>query len=106
MRSREILEDALGHAIRDLAYPFGAFDASVRQAALETGYRSACSVVPRLARLADDALALPRVPVSGRDTLLDFACRLRTARRLKDLVRAGLGRIRGTLRSTGTRLPQ
>jgi peptidoglycan/xylan/chitin deacetylase (PgdA/CDA1 family) len=103
VRSREILEDALGHGVRDLAYPFGAFDAGVRQVALEAGYRSACSVVPRLASLADDALALPRVPVSGRDTLLDFACRLRTARRVKDLVRAGLGRIRGTFRPTRSR---
>ena len=38
---------------------------------------------------ASDPYALPRIIVDGRDRLVDFACRLRTAERLRDLARRG-----------------
>ena len=85
--SRHLLEDRLGHEVAHLAYPFGAFDASVRSVAADAGYRSACSTRPRLATADDDPLALPRVNVYGHDSLLDFACRVWTARSARDLLR-------------------
>jgi peptidoglycan/xylan/chitin deacetylase (PgdA/CDA1 family) len=85
--SRQLLEDNLGHEVRHLAYPFGSFNESVRAIAAETGYRSACSVRIGLSTVDDDPLVLHRVPISGQDSLLDFICRLRTARSLREFMR-------------------
>jgi peptidoglycan/xylan/chitin deacetylase (PgdA/CDA1 family) len=82
--SRQLLEDNLGHAVTHLAYPFGSFNDSVRAIVAETGYRSACSVQIGLSPVDDDPLALRRVPICGQDSLLDFICRLRTARSLRE----------------------
>jgi peptidoglycan/xylan/chitin deacetylase (PgdA/CDA1 family) len=79
VESRRTIEDQLGREVVHLAYPFGAYDAAVRQMAAEAGYRSACSVRLGLSPPDDDPLALRRVPVTGTDTLLDFSSRLRTA---------------------------
>jgi hypothetical protein len=45
----------------------------------EAGYRSACTVEICISKPSDDPLALPRVPITGYDTLLDFIWRLSTA---------------------------
>jgi peptidoglycan/xylan/chitin deacetylase (PgdA/CDA1 family) len=83
IESRRMLETELGREVAHLAYPFGSYDAAVRGMAREAGYRSACSV--RLGRSPpdDDVLALRRVLVTGSDTLVDFAFRLRTALSLR-----------------------
>lgn len=96
--SRRRLEDELGRAVRHMAYPFGSYDEAARAAAAEAGYRSACSVRIGLSPAGDDPLALRRVPVLGQDSLLDFACRLRTAWPLSASLRSGAGRARGWLR--------
>jgi peptidoglycan/xylan/chitin deacetylase (PgdA/CDA1 family) len=88
--SRRLLEDRLGHEVRHFAYPFGAFDETVRAMAEETGYRSACSTRPGLSAFDDDRLALHRIPVYGHDSLLDFVCRLRTARTVRELLRRSI----------------
>lgn len=85
--SRRLLEDQLGHEVRHLAYPFGSYNAVVRAIAADTGYASACSVRIGLSAPDDDRLALHRVPVSGQDSLLDFACRLQRARTPGELLR-------------------
>ena len=90
--SRRLLEDRLGHEVAHLAYPFGAFDEAVRSIAADAGYRSACSTRPRLSRPDDDPLALPRVNIYGHESLLDFVCRVWTARSGRDLLRSRLGR--------------
>ncbi len=92
--SRLLLEDHLGHEIRHLAYPFGSVDRRVRDIAAEAGYTTACTVRPGRAGPASDTLALPRVPVTGQDSLVDFVCRLATARSVRGLVRAGVRRAR------------
>ena len=92
--SRRILERELGREIHHLAYPFGSYDARVRALAQEAGYRTACSVRIGLSAPDDDLLALHRVPVSGRDSLLDFVARLRTALAFGDAVRSMLRRLR------------
>ena len=86
LESRCLLEDRLGHEVRHLAYPFGSFNERVRAVAAETGYRSASSVRIGLSPPEDDALALHRVPVTGRDSLLDFICRLHTARGMGEML--------------------
>jgi peptidoglycan/xylan/chitin deacetylase (PgdA/CDA1 family) len=85
--SRQILADGLGHEVTHLAYPFGSYDERVRAIAAEVGYRSACSVRIGLSKPDDDALALHRVPVSGREGLANFICRLRTGRRMSEVLR-------------------
>ncbi len=90
--SRALLEDLLGHEVRDLAYPFGSVDAQVRAIAGEVGYRSACSVAIGLSTAADDPLSLRRVPVNAQDSLVDFACRLRTGLSAIDWLRGQLAR--------------
>jgi peptidoglycan/xylan/chitin deacetylase (PgdA/CDA1 family) len=95
--SRLRLEDRLGRAVIHLAYPFGSYDARVRELAGETGYETACSVRIGLSPADDDPLALHRVPVLGTDSLADFVVRLRTAERVKDIAHRVLRRARRRL---------
>lgn len=78
-QSRQILEQHLGRPVRHLAFPFGSFDAGVCALAARAGYRSACTTEIGLSTRLDDPLALNRVPVTGYDSLADFAWRLGTA---------------------------
>ncbi len=92
--SRRIIEDRIGLAVTDLAYPFGSHDERVRSVSGEVGYRSACTVKTGLAAQGCDPLALRRVPISGSESFIDFLWRLRTGGRPMTWVRA-------KLRSTG-----
>jgi peptidoglycan/xylan/chitin deacetylase (PgdA/CDA1 family) len=85
--SRRILEDRLGREILHFAYPYGSVTPGVRALAAEAGYVSACTGEKRLATERDDPLLLPRVPVYGRESLVDFICRLRTAESPRHLLR-------------------
>ncbi len=76
--ARRRLEDELDRPAVHLAYPFGAYDAAVRASAGEAGYLTACSTRPGLSGADDDLLALHRITIHGSDSMLDFACRLRT----------------------------
>jgi peptidoglycan/xylan/chitin deacetylase (PgdA/CDA1 family) len=93
--SRRRLEDRLASEVRHLALPYGSYDEAVRLAVTRAGYRSACSVRVGLSAPTDDRLALHRVPVTGQDSLLDFVCKLYTARAAPELLRAG---VRSALR--------
>ncbi len=84
--SRTALEEQLSRPITHLAYPFGSVDDQVRLVAAECGYRSACTTRIGLSPAGDDPLALQRVPITGSDSLLDFAVRLRTAHTPAELV--------------------
>jgi peptidoglycan/xylan/chitin deacetylase (PgdA/CDA1 family) len=79
VRSRSVIEEALGHAVRYVAYPFGSESAEVRTIARDCGYDGACGVTIGLSTAADDPLALRRVPVLGTDSMADFLSRIRTA---------------------------
>jgi peptidoglycan/xylan/chitin deacetylase (PgdA/CDA1 family) len=85
--ARERLEDKLGRAVVHLAYPFGSWNDQVRQLAAESGFRTGCTVCPGLAGPDDDPLTLPRVPVTGDDSLVDFMVRLHRAHSARELVR-------------------
>jgi peptidoglycan/xylan/chitin deacetylase (PgdA/CDA1 family) len=92
--SRLELEDHLGRGIRHLAYPFGSYSASVAQLAQQAGYASACTVRIGRATVSDSALELPRIPITGSDSLLDFVCRLRTGATAREVVHARLQQAR------------
>ena len=97
--ARRRLEEELGRPAVHLAYPFGAYDSTVRASAAEAGYVTACSTRAGLSEADDDLLALHRVTVHGHDSLLDFVCRLRTgAATLERLGRA----LRAVARRLGT----
>lgn len=80
-RARVLLGDVIGRPVLDLAYPYGANDATVRGAARRAGYRLAFTV-----KHGDrgDPLRLPRQMVSGEDGALAF--RLASAPRLSPWV--------------------
>jgi peptidoglycan/xylan/chitin deacetylase (PgdA/CDA1 family) len=100
--ARRVLEERLEREVRHLAYPFGSWNQRVRDLAEEAGYRSACTTQKRLAGRGDDRLLLPRVPVYGGDTLVDFVCRLRTAENLGVL----RGRLAARMRRFRRRAPR
>jgi peptidoglycan/xylan/chitin deacetylase (PgdA/CDA1 family) len=95
--SRARLEDELGHSVLDFAYPFGAFDARVRAAVAEAGYRSACAGSVRHAWRADDPLVLRRTRLKGDDSLFDFVWRLATGLSVGEWVYTRKLRLRGRL---------
>ena len=66
--SRIELEDAIGHAVRSFAYPFGYHSAFARRAVRAAGYRQACAVGDLPARPGDDRWALPRLQVFNDTT--------------------------------------
>lgn len=61
---RATLEDQCGTPVESLAYPFGAFDQRVVEAAGDAGYRLAVTCEPRAVSSTDDPLALPRIEVA------------------------------------------
>ncbi len=59
--SRKRLEDEYGVPIEDFCYPFGDHNEAVRGLVEEAGYRTACTIEPRVTTAADDPLRLPRL---------------------------------------------
>lgn len=104
-QSRQILEDHLGREVRHLAYPFGSFNATTRSLAAEVGYLTAVSTEIGLSSSDDDLLALHRVPVSGLDSLVDFATRLTCGYTPRDLIRDRRWRLAAWLRCKGIPVP-
>lgn len=100
--ARSTLEQELGTPVHHVAYPFGAWNARVQVLAAEAGYRSACSVEIGLATESDSPFALRRVPVTGYDSLSDFAWRLETGWPWREWVRGKLG-ARPVRRAGGAR---
>jgi peptidoglycan/xylan/chitin deacetylase (PgdA/CDA1 family) len=78
--ARQTLEDILGHEVRHMAYPHGAFNESVRDLAYESGYYTATTCEPTFAKLSDDFLSLPRFNIGMEDTLFDFISKLYIAK--------------------------
>jgi peptidoglycan/xylan/chitin deacetylase (PgdA/CDA1 family) len=91
--ARSRLQDELGRPIVHLAYPYGSFDQAVRATAAEAGYITACSTRSGLSGADDDMLALHRVTVYGHDSLLDFACRLRSGTALRQRLGQAFDRV-------------
>lgn len=73
VRSKELLEDALGHPVTTFAYPYGHFTGRLRRIVAHSGYDSACAVRGRLSRVGDDLFALARLPLRAATTVEDVA---------------------------------
>jgi peptidoglycan/xylan/chitin deacetylase (PgdA/CDA1 family) len=67
--SRHQLEDWIGRPVRTLAYPHGAVDRRVRDAAEEVGYESACTSRFGVNRGGTDPLLLRRNEIVSADSL-------------------------------------
>jgi peptidoglycan/xylan/chitin deacetylase (PgdA/CDA1 family) len=91
--ARSRLEDELGRPVVHLAYPYGSFDQAVKAAAAEAGYVTGCSTRPGLSGADDDLLALRRVTIYGHDSLIDFACRLRTGTAFRERLGEAFGAV-------------
>ncbi|MEL7044477.1 MAG: polysaccharide deacetylase family protein [Pseudomonadota bacterium] len=80
--TRHSLAERFGQAMDSFAYPFGIYAQADVAAAREAGFRSAVTTVEGISRdLERDALELPRVKVSGKDSLAAFRLRMRTGQR-------------------------
>jgi peptidoglycan/xylan/chitin deacetylase (PgdA/CDA1 family) len=96
--ARRRLESELGRPAVHFAYPFGAYDPTVRASVAEAGFLTACSTRAGLSGADDDLLALRRVTVYGHDSLLDFICRLSTGSAPRDSLGRALRAVAGPFR--------
>lgn len=70
IRSKKVLEDAIGERIAHFCYPYGSHDIRAVEAVAEAGYLSATTCERAVATPADDPLTLPRKAVSWGDSLI------------------------------------
>jgi peptidoglycan/xylan/chitin deacetylase (PgdA/CDA1 family) len=71
--SRSELEQRLGHLILDFSYPSGQIDPASEISVARAGYLSATTTAHGRADFGEDPLRLPRVRVSGGESLTTFA---------------------------------
>ncbi|UCC67889.1 MAG: polysaccharide deacetylase family protein [Armatimonadota bacterium] len=81
VESRRNLEDSLQAPCLNFAYPYGDWDARVRDLVAEAGYEAACTTRRAAARRRDDPLALPRINIRRYNVTARFAYKLWRARR-------------------------
>lgn len=74
--SKAALEKQLGVKVTHFAYPNGAFNDATIEAVKRAGYRSATTINPTLVKSPVSAYVLPRIRVSYKETLADFAKKL------------------------------
>lgn len=74
--SRQSLEQALGKPVLSLAYPFGAWDPRVRDAAATAGYQQACTTDSGWALRDGDPLRIRRLTMTHADTAAVLARKL------------------------------
>jgi len=80
--SKQRLEQCFEVPVRSFAYPFGLYRAEQISLVREAGYESAVTVREGIDTPANwNPLALARIKVSGRDSMLAFRQRMRTGRR-------------------------
>jgi peptidoglycan/xylan/chitin deacetylase (PgdA/CDA1 family) len=76
--SRARLRRMLGVPIEHFAYPFGHFTDEAVEWVRRAGYSSAVTVLPGVARAADDPLRLPRILVNGERGLWNYLLHVAT----------------------------
>jgi peptidoglycan/xylan/chitin deacetylase (PgdA/CDA1 family) len=76
-RSKRLLEDHLGHAVRSFAYPHGYASSSLRREIRAAGFDSACGVRNQLSHPADDRWCLARLTIRADTPLNRVAAWLR-----------------------------
>ncbi|MDO9067679.1 MAG: polysaccharide deacetylase family protein, partial [Deltaproteobacteria bacterium] len=70
--SRKVMEQNLGLPVTTLSYPLGLYNETVKQAARDAGYLSACSLSPGIKNSHIDYYALRRCGVYVTDILWDI----------------------------------
>ena len=65
VHSKRVLEHLLGRPVDSFAYPFGYYDAAVRQLVIDAGFRSAAAGRNTLSPAGDDWFALARITVTA-----------------------------------------
>jgi peptidoglycan/xylan/chitin deacetylase (PgdA/CDA1 family) len=76
IRSRVMLESCLEERVATLAYPYGDQDGAVRSAMRDCGYDVGFSIVHGIADIWANPMRVPRIEVTGFDTLDAFAAKL------------------------------
>ncbi|RNC69643.1 MAG: polysaccharide deacetylase family protein [Desulfuromonadales bacterium] len=71
-RSKQMIEERLGRECHHFAYPYGDYDDTVRDAAEEAGFLTACTTRWGHNRPGDDLFSLYRIGVRNGDSLRDF----------------------------------
>jgi peptidoglycan/xylan/chitin deacetylase (PgdA/CDA1 family) len=95
VRPKELLEDALGHEVRSVAYPHGYNGPRVRRAARRAGYDSAAAVRNRLRPQGEDEFGFSRLTMLSTTTADDLSAWLEPAE--------GNAPLRESLRTTAGR---
>ena len=70
--SKREIEDRLGTSIDFFAYPYGAFNARVRDFVQRSGFTAACSTQSGFNNLTTDRFALRRLDIQGTDSVATF----------------------------------
>lgn len=70
--SKQVIEEALGSPVTQVAYPSGMYNDAIVAAAQATGYHAGWKKGGGPVTPADDPYLLPRVRVHGRTTMEDF----------------------------------
>jgi GT2 family glycosyltransferase/peptidoglycan/xylan/chitin deacetylase (PgdA/CDA1 family) len=85
--SKHALEQILGHKVDGIAYPHGACNATVCQAAAEAGYQFGFSIEPRTVCQSANPLRIGRFKVTPNDSMIQFKLKVRGAYRVAALTR-------------------
>ena len=75
-RARATLERGLGIPATSFAYPYGDQDEVVRHLVGACGYIFGLACLPGIGQFDDQLLALPRIEITGSDTLEQFVTKL------------------------------
>ena len=73
LRSKAMLEDALGHEVPSFAYPYGFHCDETVQVVRNSGHTSACAVMNALSSDADDVFALARLTIQATTSRAEIA---------------------------------
>jgi len=73
VRSKHMLEDALGREVPSFAYPHGFQSTRIRRLVADSGHHSACAVINALSSESDDPYALARLTVRNDTRSEDIA---------------------------------
>ena len=96
--SKEQLEEHLGEPVFSFAYPFGYYNARIRQIVQEAGFTSACAIKSKLSSLHDDPFSLARLAITPDTRINDLAAALLTGR--GPLVVSPFKYVRGVVRQS------
>jgi glycosyltransferase involved in cell wall biosynthesis len=79
--SRKDLQELLDHPIDTFTFPYGDFDERTAPASEQAGFLAACTIQARPVQPGDHPLLIPRIEISGTETLLGFFGKLRVGTR-------------------------